>query len=149
MTNAQSGTKTRRATISLVLTSAIVMAVSGTAFAQSNGERKGRPFDRAFLAATTSPEVLEAKATAESSSSDPVEILRTTFDVRPRFSRDLVLRLDSECGAILDADEEETVEIPNVTGATVRVWAEVDGSPVPVAPTGNPETEDDGSVVQR
>lgn len=147
MTNALSGKKTRRATTSLALASAIAMAVSGTALAQPNGERKGRPFDRAFVAATASPEVLEAEATADSSSSEPVEILRTTFDVRPQFSKDLVLRLDSECGAILDADEEGTVEIPNVTGASVRVWAEVDGNPVPVAPTGNPGTEDDGSVV--
>lgn len=146
MTNAHSGTKTRRAMTSLALASAIAMAFSGTTLAQSNGERNGRPFDRSFVAASASPEVLEAEATAESSSSEAVEILRTTFDVRPQFSKDLVLHLDSECGAILDADEEGTVEIPNVTGASVRVWAEVDGNPVPVAPTGNPETEDDGSV---
>lgn len=149
MMNTPNGTTIRHPSARIAIASAIALALTGSAIAQpnGNGDRKGRPFDRAFVAASASPAVLEAEATPDSSSSEPVELLRTTFDVRPQFSRDLVLRFDTECASILDADEEGTVEIPNVTGASVRVWAEVDGNPVPVAPTGDPGTEDDGSVV--
>lgn len=151
MMNTPNGTTIRHSSARIAIASAIALALTGSAMAQpngnGNGDPKGRPFDRAFVAASAGPELLEAEATPDSSSSEPVELLRTTFDVRPQFSRDLVLRFDAECASILDADEEGVVEIPNVTGASVRVWAEVDGNPVPVAPTGDPETEDDGSVV--
>lgn len=149
MMNASNGLIHRRTALPLAVASVLAVALTGSALAQrnGNGERNGRPFDRSFVAASASTEVLEAQATADSSSSEPVELLRTTFQVRPQFSKDLALHFDSECAAILDADEEGAVEIPNVTGASVRVWAEVDGNPVPVAPTGDPMTDDDGSVV--
>jgi hypothetical protein len=163
MKNASFDTKTRRATVSLALASAIAMALTGTAIAQNNGNghRDGRPFDRTFVAATASPEVLEAHATADSTSSEPVELLRTTFDVRPQFSKDLLIRVDAECAAKLDEDPEEESEEPepeqeeeetgdsNVTGASVNLWVEVDGVPVAVSSDTNAtvETTGDGSVM--
>lgn len=164
MTNASINTKTRRTTVSLTLASAIAMALAGTAFAQSNGNgnRDGRPFDRTFVAASSSPELIEAHATEEGTSSEPVELLRTTFDVRPQFSKDLLIRFDAECAAKLDEDpEEEEEEEPEpeqeeddaedsaVTGATVNAWVEVDGVPVAMSSDNEAvvETADDGSVV--
>lgn len=146
--------KTRRATIPVALASAVVMALAGSASAQSNGngQRDGRPFDRTYVAATSSPELLEARATGDGAASDPVELLRTTFDVRPQFSRDLVIRLDAECAARLDEDpedEEEETTDSTVTGASVKVWVEIDGVPVAVSSATGAAAQptDDGSVV--
>lgn len=157
MTNASINTKTRRTTVSLTLASAIAMALAGTAFAQSNGNgnRDGRPFDRTFVAASSSPELIEARATEEGTSSEPVELLRTTFDVRPQFSKDLLIRFDTECAARLDEDPEEEVENEEetedstVTDASVNAWVEVDGQPVAVSSNteATVETTDDGTVV--
>lgn len=170
MKNASFNTKTRRTTVSLTLASAIAMALAGTTFAQpngnGNGNRDGRPFDRTFVAASSNPELIEARATADGTSSEPVELLRTTFDVRPQFSKDLLIRLDAECAAKLDEDPEEEEEEPAeepepdqedeesedttiVTGASVNAWIEVDGVPVAVSSDNEAtvETTGDGSVV--
>lgn len=163
MKNAPFNTRTRRATFPLALTSAIAMALTGTTLAQSNGvgngagERHGRPFDRTIVAASPGSMLLEAQATEEGGSSEPVELLRTTFDVRPQDAEDLVIRFDGECATLLDEDpepdeeanpEQQAPEGTVVTGASVRAWVEVDGSPVPVSPGGGaPIVEDDGSVV--
>lgn len=168
MTNTPNGTTTRRATVSLALASAIAIALSSGAMAQNGpgngngnafGHGDGRPFDRTFVAASSSVEVLEATATEESTSSEPVELLRTTFDVRPQFSKDLKIRFDGECAALLDEDpeeeeppaeeepEQEEPAATTVSGSSVRVWVEVDGVPVPVSSDPDAESTDDGSVV--
>lgn len=153
MKNASFVMKTRRATIPVALASAVAMALAGSASAQSNGngQRDGRPFDRTYVAATSSPELLEARTGGDGTGSDPVELLRTTFDVRPQFSRDLVIRLDAECAARLDEDpeeEEEETTDSTVTGASVKVWVEIDGVPVAVSSAGGAAAQptNDGSV---
>lgn len=136
----------------LALAAGIAIAFSGASLAQDEEKRRGgRPFNQAVVASSSSEEILEAQLTMDSSSGEPVEILRSAVTIRPQDSNDLLINFDAECSALINAVEDggepepEPEETAEVTGASVAVWVELDGEPVPVANDGSPDSN--GSVV--
>jgi len=150
MEKAMTWTATRRATLALVLGSAMAAVASAPAQAQGNHHGK-RPFGTTFSTSSTTQEVVEASATADGNSSEPVELLRTFVKVRPQDGNDLVIRFDSECGALINVPVAgEGEEAPaTASGATVTTWVELDGAPVAIVDdgTGETPTPEDASVV--
>lgn len=161
MNTAPIKTNTHRAAVPLALASAIALALTGAAAAQ-NQERHGRPFDRAFVASSSTTEVLEAPLSEEGSTSEPVELLRTLIEIRPQDPRELLIQFNGECAALIQASEQEPddddTDEPTpeqdgngepadaqVTGASVAVWVEIDGQPL--ALDGHHMSGEDGSVV--
>lgn len=150
MERAITWTATRRATLALVLGSAMAAVASAPALAQGNHHGK-RPFGTTFSSSSTTQEVVEASVTEDGNSSEPVELLRTFVKVRPQDGNDLVIRLDSDCGALINVPEvAEGEEAPaTASGATVTTWVELDGEPVAIVDNGTGETPnpEDASVV--
>lgn len=170
----KTSTLNRKTFTPLALASAIGLALTGMAIAQSEPERPPFPppgqADRVAVA-SSSLELIEARQTEEGPVSEPVELLRTAFDVRSSNATDLVIRVDGECAAWTDAGEEEEEEDPipdpedlipqqeeeeepdetprQVTGASVITWVELNGQPVSVSGGQNADFEiaDDGTVV--
>jgi len=157
------------------LAAAIALALSGQAFTQDQGIDHrgfippGQLFPSPKIAVTSSSlEMLAAARGLEDQASEPLELLRTSFDVSRRGGTDLVVRVDGECAAwtneVADADEEVPEEPPEeptageeesapesaeAAAATVTVWIELDGQPVAVSGGGfgSLELADDGTVV--
>lgn len=151
------------------LVAAVALALTGQASSQAvdfipPGHAAQTPI---IAVASSSMELLEAHNTAESDSSEPLELLRTSFDVRENGGVDLLIRVDGECAAWVNAgpaEEEPTPEEPApeqeepppeepvpeaVKGAMIVAWVEIDGVPVAVAgqAPGELESTDDGTAV--
>lgn len=148
------------------LVAAVALALAGQASSQAvdfipPGHAAQTPI---IAAASSSMELLEAHNTVESDSSEPLELLRTSFDVRRGEGVDLLIRVDGECAAWVNAsppEEEPTPEEPapeqeepapepeQATAATIVAWVELDGVPVAVAgqAPGALAEADDGTAV--
>ena len=150
----------------MALAIATALAFSGSMFAQA-AVPPGQV--EKITTSSSSLELIEARQTEAGTSSDTVELFRTTFELRSRDRTDVFIRLDSECAAWIDEpeeqeelepepeEEEDELEVQFVdpddtqeegdgssqaTGASVTAWAEINGQPIPI---GDPE--DDGSIV--
>ncbi|MDZ4349657.1 MAG: hypothetical protein U1A22_08990 [Xanthomonadaceae bacterium] len=157
------------------LAAALALALSGNAFSQA--DRRGPPFlppghalPAAKIVATSATlELLEAHLTDPLDPDAPVEplvLLQTSFDIESDRQNDLLVRLDGECAAWVNAaapveepsDPEDPAEeplpeepTPNQLPATASIvtWLELDGEPLPVSESlvGEVQVIDDGTVV--
>lgn len=157
------------------LAAAVALALSGNSFSQETAQ--GPSFippgllnpPAKIAASSSSLELLEARRGLEGDSSEPLELLRTSFDVDGRRGQgtDLLVRLDGECAAwvnAVDAGEEEpapeepapeepapeeAVPAPVVVATSITAWVELDGVPIAVSGNlpGSAQIADDGAVV--
>jgi hypothetical protein len=113
-----------------------------------------------LVVTSSSLELIEAMHIGQSGNDEAVEILLASFDIRNNAPSDLLIRLDGECAAWVNAsddngedpipeDQDEPTEPTIATGASVVAWVELNGNPIGIASENSVEFDitDDGSVV--
>jgi hypothetical protein len=135
-------------TMSAVLGLALFGASLNSAIAQEDPRFVPPGQFQKLVATASSLELLEARLTEDGVESEAIELLRVPFDLRPANMTDLVIQLNGECATFIgtepdavippppappegeDDDPPENGETSVVTGASVNVWAEVNGERV-------------------
>jgi hypothetical protein len=113
-----------------------------------------------LVVTSSSLELIEATHIGQGGNDEAVEILLASFDIRSNAPSDLLIRLDGECAAWVNAsddngedpipeDEDTPTEPTLVAGASVVAWVELNGVPLGIGSDNSLDFEisDDGSVV--
>lgn len=160
-TQTQSHSGSARIVVLSALAAAIAVAFSGNLYSQTaQREAPSRPLglggQQLKIAATSSNlQMFEAQLDGGDGASEPLELLRASFEIRPNHGNDLLVRFDGECAAwanVITASAEEPAPeeavVPEVASAAITTWLELDGVPVAIDSdgSGSQQLVNDGTV---
>lgn len=143
------------------LAAAVAVAFSGNLYSQTAQQAApprapGLGGQQLKIAATSSNlQMFEVQLDGGDGASEPLELLRASFDIRPNRGNDLLVRFDGECAAwanVVAASAEEPAPeeevVPEVASAAITTWLELDGVPVAIDSNGSGSQQlvNDGTV---